>query len=102
MNISVSNVLSVKRHRSGRKIFPVTLNILSMGANDAGIHEYFWTSLAMQANSSASWHGFSKNQEGSPLASSMAETDTSLVLIQRQRRYWKLKFMNPSTDNQKK
>ena len=44
-------------------------------------------------------NGFSKNQEGPPLASSMAETDTSLVLIQRQCHYWKLKFVNPSTDN---
>ena len=92
--------MSVKLHRSGRKIFPATLNILSMGADDAGIHKYFGTSFAMQANSSAFWQWLFKNQEGPPLTSSMAETDTSLVLIQRQCRYWKLKFVNPSTDNQ--
>ncbi len=46
INISSSNVLSFKRHLSGRNTFPAMLNNLSTGAEDAGMHKCTGTSLA--------------------------------------------------------
>ena len=50
ININASNVLSLKRHLSGRKIFPTTLNKRSIGADDAGMQRKFGTILEMAGN----------------------------------------------------
>ena len=50
MNISVTKVLSLKRHLSGQKTFPAMLKGRSTEADDAGIHKYLGTSFAMHEN----------------------------------------------------
>ena len=45
--MSVSNILSLKLHLSGRNTFPATLKNLSTGTDDAGIHRKCGTIFAI-------------------------------------------------------